>query len=195
VTRDAGTVSLSRPMFLADTQFHRLSVDDVYRMVEAGVLREEDRVELIDGVLVDMTRPSPEHSAAVAWLTRHLVGAAGEREVRVQDVLLVEGGFLVPDVMVIDPLPRDRHPSTAALVIEVAVTTHRHDAWKAGRYTRAGIAEYWIVDLPARTVTVHRRPANDGYLQTTRHGDGERIETPVGAPAVEVSALVGPAGT
>jgi hypothetical protein len=125
-------------MLSAATPFHRLSVEDVYRMVDAGVLQEDDRVELIDGVLVDMTPPSAGHSGAVAWLTRHFVGSVGGREARVQDLLLVEGGFLVPDLMVIDPPPRDRHPSTAALVVEVAATTHSQDAWKAERYARAG---------------------------------------------------------
>jgi Uma2 family endonuclease len=179
-------------MLSAETQFHRLSVEDVYRMVDAGVLREEDRVELIDGFLIDVSPPGAEHSAAVAWLTRHLVGAVGGREVRVQDLLLVEGGFVMPDLMVIDPLPRDRHPSTAALVVEVAATTHRHDAWKAQRYARAGVAEYWIVDLPGRALTVHRKPGADGYGEVACHEDGDRIRTPVGAPVVEIGALLGP---
>jgi Uma2 family endonuclease len=176
------------------TPCHRLSVDDVYRMVDAGVLQEDDRVELIDGVLVDVSPPSAEHSAAVAWLTRHFVGAVGDREVRVQDLLLVEGGFLIPDLMVVDPLPRDRHPSTAALVVEVAVTTHRHEAWQAQRYARAGVDEYWIVDLPGRALTVSSRPRADGYEQTAQHGDGHRIGNSVGAPVVEVSTLLGPSG-
>ena len=117
---------------------------------------------------------------------------SGEREVRIQDVLLIEGGFVLPDLMVIDPLPRDRHPSTAALVVEVAVTTHRHDAWKAQRYARAGVGEYWIVDLPGRAVTVHRDPGRDGYRQTARHGEDDRIATPVAASEVDVAALLGP---
>lgn len=133
-------------MLSAATQLHCLSVEDVYRMVDAGVLRDEDRVELIDGVLVDMSPPGAEHSAAVAWLTRHFVAAVGKREV----------------------------------------------AWKAQRYARAGVEEYWIVDLPGRALTVHRRPSTDGYGQTARHGEGDRIATPVGAPAVDISALLGP---
>ena len=48
---------------------------------------------------------------------------------------------MIPDLMVVDPLPRDRQPSTAALVIEVAVATRRHDADKAPRYARAGVLE------------------------------------------------------
>ena len=194
VTSGPSLASLGREMLSAEAQLHRLSVEDVHRMVEAGVLREEDRVELIDGVLIDVNRPGASHSSAVAWLTRHFAGAVGEREVRVQDVLLVEGGFFLPDLMVIDPPPRDRHPSTAALVVEVAATTQRHDAWKVPRYAAAAVGEYWIVDLVARAVAVNRDPRASGYQDVTRHGEGERIPTPVGAPEVEIAALLGPSG-
>jgi Uma2 family endonuclease len=175
----------------AETPLHRLSVEDVYRMVEAGVLREEDRVELVDGVLVDMTPPSAEHSAAVAWLTQRLVGSVGEREVRVQDLLLVEGGFFMPDLIVVDPLPRDRHPSTAALVVEVAVTTQRHDTWKANRYAGAGVDEYWIVDLVGRVLTVHRGPRDASYRNITLHRSGDRIRALVSGAEIDVAELLG----
>ncbi|HZI91132.1 MAG TPA: Uma2 family endonuclease [Thermoleophilaceae bacterium] len=171
-----------------DTEVHRLSYEDVLRMVETGVLREDDRVELVEGVLIDMTPPGADHSAIVSWLTRHFVAGAGEREVRVQDLLLIEGGFVMPDLMVIDPPPRGRHPSTAFLVVEVSVTTQRHDEWKAGRYAAAGVGEYWIVDVAARTVRVHRRPRPGGYEQVAAFVDGDRI----GEPAVDVSELLGP---
>lgn len=192
MTRGGGIASLGGPMLSAETEFHRLSVEDVYRMVDAGVLREQDRVELIDGVLVDVNPPGAAHSSIVAWLTRQLVLGAGKREVRVQDLLLIEGGFVMPDLMVIDPLPPDRHPSTAALVVEVSVTTQRHDAWKAQRYAGAGVGEYWIVDVPKRTVAVHRRERSGRYEEVSLHADGDRISTPVGAPDIDVTALLGP---
>lgn len=178
-------------MLCAETAFHRLSVEDVRRMVEVGVLGEEDRVELIDGVLVDVSPPGPAHSATVAWLTRHLVGAVGQREVRVQDLLLVEGGFVMPDLMVIDALPRDRQPSTAELVVEVAVTTQRYDAVKSLRYAGAGVSEYWMVDVPARKVDVYRRPRPTGYGQVTHYQDGDQIAAGVAASPVDVSILLG----
>jgi len=125
-------------MLFAEIPIHRLSIDDVRRMADVGILGEEERVELLDGVLVDMSPPGAAHSSTVAWLTNHLTPALGERELRVQDLLLVEGGFLMPDVMVVDKLPRDQQPSTAALVIEVSVTTQRYDEGKGLRYARAG---------------------------------------------------------
>jgi Uma2 family endonuclease len=178
-------------MLSAEAPIHRLSVEDVRRMVDAGVLGEDDRVELVDGVLVDMSPPGAAHSAVVAWLTRHFVSAVQEREVRVQDLLLVEGGFLMPDLMVVDPLPRDRQPATAALVIEVSVTTQRYDAAKAARYARAGVPEYWVVDVPARTVHVHRGASPSGYGEIARHGDGAQLATEVAASLVDVSAMLG----
>lgn len=178
-------------MLPAEAPLHRLSYEDVLRMFDAGILRGEDRVELLDGVLVDVTRPSPGHSAVVGWLTNRLVGGVGAREVRVQDVLLVTGGFVSPDVLVIDAVPRDRHPSTAALAIEVAVTTQRHDRSKALRYARAGVPEYWIVDGPARAVELYRSPSETGYAERTHYVDGEQISSDAVETTIDVSAMLG----
>jgi len=191
---DRASDTLLRPMLSAETQVHRLSYEDVLRMVEVGVLREEDRVELVDGVLLDMSPPGAAHSAMVAWLTRHFAANAGHREVRVQDLLLVEGGFVMPDLMLLERPPRDRHPRTALLVVEVAVTTQRHDAAKARRYAGSRVGEYWIVDAAARQVRVHQRPMADGYELVAAHRDGDRIRSPGGIPAVEVGGLLASGG-
>ncbi len=176
-----------------DPALHRLSVEDVYRMVDAGVLREEDRVELIDGVLVDVSPPGPEHSGIVSWLTRHFVLGCPDCDVRVQDVLLVEGGFVLPDLMVVEQRARDRHPTTAALVVEVSITTLRHDTAKARRYARAGVGAYWLVDVVRRSVTVHEAPGADGYARMAVHGDDAVLPAPAGAPPVALRELLGPA--
>lgn len=162
-------------------------------MVEAGVLREQDRVELIDGVLVDVNPPGTDHSGAVAWLNQRLVPSVGSHEVRVQDLLLVDGGFVLPDLMVIDPLPRTRHPETAVLIVEVAVTTHRHDHWKAAKYALAAVDEYWLVDLPGRQVLVHRNPGEGVYREVTSLGESEHLEAHFGGPRLDVAELLGPA--
>ena len=72
-----------------EAEVHRLSYQDVMRMVDAGVFDEDDRVELIDGVLVDMNLPGAPHSAALAWLNGHFAPCAPQAEVRIQDVLIV----------------------------------------------------------------------------------------------------------
>ena len=179
-------------MLQAEPQVHRLTVDDVQGMVAAGILPEGSRVELLDGVLYDVSPPGPAHAGAVSWLNRHFSRALDDHEVRVQDVLLVAGGFVSPDLIVVERLPRDRLPDTAELAVEVAVTTHRHDTAKAVRYAREQVSEYWIVDLPGRRVRVHRRPTREGFDEQFVVHDGELLRPVVGGPAVDVSELLGP---
>jgi Uma2 family endonuclease len=176
------------------TVVHRFSVEDVFRMYEAGVLDERQRLELVEGVLVEMTPIGPEHDAAVEWLAERLtVAASGHWRVRVQSVLLTAHGFLLPALMVVEPLPRDRQPTTALLVVEVAQTSQARDAEKAAEYAGAGVADYWIADLERRVVTVHREPRDGGYALVTTHADGEQIAPLAGPPlpAVDVAGLCG----
>ena len=89
-------------------------------------------------------------------------------------------------------MPRSTLPATAHLVIEVAQTSHARDREKASDYAAAGVPEYWIVDLPGRTVHVHRHPLDGTYQQHTTFADGTSIEPLLAdAPAVDVSALLG----
>jgi len=172
---------------------HRLSVEDVYRMVEAGVLEENDRVELVEGVLVDLVPIGAEHDGAMEWLNRHFARVETEAwRVRVQSMLLVAGGYLLPDLTLVAPLPRSVLPTTAHLVVEIAQTSHARDLEKSSAYAAADIAEYWIVDLPARTVIVHRRPLAGAYQELTTFADGSSIRPLLAdAPAVDVTALLG----
>lgn len=180
-------------MIPATVPVHRLTLNDVLRMVEAGVLDEDDRIELVDGVLVEMTPIGAEHDGALAWLTARLARAAGSRwEVRVQSTFLIPGGYLLPDLTLVEPLSRREQPETALLVVEVAQTSQARDREKAADYARAGVGDYWLVDLPARTVTVHRRPASEGYRSVASVGDGETLRPLApGAPALSVSELLG----
>ncbi|MDQ3723929.1 MAG: Uma2 family endonuclease [Actinomycetota bacterium] len=172
---------------------HRLSLEDVYRMVEVGVLDENDRVELVEGVLVDMVPSGPEHDGAIAWLNRRFARIdTAAWEVRVQSMLLVAGGYLVPDLTLVAPLPRNTLPTTAHLAVEIAQTSQSRDREKAHDYATADIAEYWIVDLSARSVIVHRRPLTGAYQEITTFIDGASIEPLLAdAPAIDVTALLG----
>jgi len=135
-------------MVPATVSVHRLSVDDVHR-----------RVELVQGVLVDMAPIGPEHGGAVTWLNTHFARVGSPAwQVRVRCTLLVAGGYLLPDVMLVEPLPRNQYPTTALVVVEVAQTAQARDRDKARDYAAADVPEYWIVDLAARDVTVHRSP-------------------------------------
>jgi Uma2 family endonuclease len=180
-------------MSAATVPVHRLSVEDVYRMVEAGVLDEHDRVELVEGVLVDMVPIGAEHDGATEWLTEHFAHVQGKAwRVRVQSMLLIEGGYLLPDIMLVAPRPRGEQPTTAHLVIEVAQTSQARDAEKARDYAATDVPEYWIVDLLARSVIVHRHPLAGVYQEITTYADGDSIKPLLAdAPAVDVSALLG----
>lgn len=172
---------------------HRLSVDDVRKLVEAGVLEENERVELVQGVLVDMVPIGPEHEGAVEWLNEHFKGV-GDRSwrVRVQSTLLVAGGYVLPDLLVVAPLARSELPAAALLVVEVAQTSQLRDREKARDYASADVPEYWIVDLAARTVTVHRGPLAGIYDDVVVYAEGESVAPLLdGVPPVAVSALLG----
>lgn len=162
-------------------------------MAAAGVLDENARIELVQGVLIDMVPIGAEHDGAVEWLNEFLLGV-GDRSwrVRVQSTLLIEGGYLLPDLIVVEPLPRSRQPTSALLVVEVAQTSQARDREKARDYASADVPEYWIVDLAARKVIVHRRPLAGAYDEVVVYSDGESLQPLLDTvPAVAVSDLLG----
>jgi Uma2 family endonuclease len=163
-------------------------------MVAAGILHEDDRVELIDGVLVEMSPTGPRHSGVVEWLMSHLVKASGDAfRVRVQDTFVTPGGgFLQPDLFVLEPIPRTRMADRALLVVEVAYTSRLHDLWKTATYAAAKVPEYWIVDVDRNEVLVHREPGAEGYARLERFVAGDTITPLIDVPPVDVSALLAP---
>ncbi len=172
---------------------HRLTLDDVMRMVEAGILEESSRVELIDGVLLDMNPTGPAHDGLTARLTKLFIRALpDEYEVRPQlQFNLADGGFLVPDLMVVGAeLGVVAQPTSAHLIIELAHSSQRHDRFKAGLYAAAGVQEYWIADNVMRAVLVHRDPTPTGYGTVTEHRAGT-LTPLLGVPDVPVADLLG----
>ncbi len=172
---------------------HRLTLDDVMRMVEAGILDESSRVELIDGVLLDMDPTGPTHDGLIARLNKRFVHELpADYELRPQlQFNLADGGFVVPDLMVVGAeLGVERQPITAFLVIELAHSSQRHDHFKAGLYAVAGVQEYWIADIVARAVLVHRDPTPAGYATVTEHREGT-LTPLLGVPDLRVAELLG----
>lgn len=148
-------------------------------MIEAGIFDEDERLELLEGVLVPMSPQSPEHADIVQWLNNTLVRLAGpEYDVRPQLPLTASPhSEPEPDLAVV-PAGRTRaaHPGSALLVIEVARDSVRKDRLlKAGLYARAGIPEYWIVNVDEGCIEVHVSPdaAAGCYTkaQTLRRGE------------------------
>lgn len=170
---------------------HRLTVDDVFRMVETEVLSPDERVELIDGILLDASPAGEPHSRLVARLNAQFARTADERwEVRVQDTLFVPRGFLSPDLMLVTVDPDRERLTTALLVIEVSRTSRARDEAKVVDYAQAAVPEYWRIDLEAREVVVRRGPAGDAYRDVRRAGPDETLQALAGGPAVELAALL-----
>jgi Uma2 family endonuclease len=142
------------------------------RLVLLGMLRGEN-VELLYGRLVRMSPQGEPHVFSVTRLNKLLVRALGDRaEVRVQapfgasDVSEPE-----PDLAIVAPGDYlHEHPSRAFLLVEVADSSLQDDRRiKGPLYAAAGVPEYWLVDVVAGVVEVHRDPRADGYASVTRH--------------------------
>ncbi|MBW4582377.1 MAG: Uma2 family endonuclease [Tildeniella nuda ZEHNDER 1965/U140] len=161
------------------TAVRRLSVQDYHQMAEAGILQPDERVELLEGQIIQMAAKGTAHSAAVTRIERLLrnrlgVGIASPLENRVllrfQDpVQLNDYSEPEPDVAVVQPnalFYEDHHPipSEVFLLIEVSDATLKFDREvKAPAYARSGIAEYWVLDVNAHKLHVYRVPSADGY--------------------------------
>jgi Uma2 family endonuclease len=148
-----------------------LSVADYHRMVEAGVLAPDERVELIAGQLYKMAAKGTAHSAAVTRIERVLKAHLGNRVLlRFQDPIQLDNySEPEPDVAVVqvDPLDyEDHHPTSSEvyLLIEVADSTLKRDReLKAPAYAQSGILDYWILDVNQRQLYMFRSPTPTGY--------------------------------
>ncbi len=137
------------------------------RLVEVGVLHEDERIELIGGQLIVAEPKGTPHAASLGLTADALRAAFGPGwVVRVQDpVALDDESEPEPDVVVVPGGHRDyleEHPSHAALLIEIAESSLAFDRrHKGSLYARARVPDYWIVNLADRTLEVYRRPAPD----------------------------------
>lgn len=159
------------------------------RLVAAGAFQAEARVQLIQGEIVEMTPQSAAHATAVRRLQKILDTVFSQGyDVRAQlPLALGEQSEPEPDIAVVPGSLDDyraRHPSTAALVVEIADTTLNFDrSRKQGVYARAQIPEYWIVNLADGMLEVYRDPRAATYRIALRLTPGQAI-APLAAPAV-----------
>jgi Uma2 family endonuclease len=173
-----------------DFQRHRFSAADYEAMVAAGILKDGDRVELLEGEVVDMAPIGPPHAACVRRLTRLFVTRLGDVDVSVQNPLrLSDLSEPEPDVTLLAPRPGDYeegHPRPEDVLLLVAVADSallRDRERKLPLYAQAGIPEVWIVDLTGRAVECHRDPGPDGYARTDRLAPGQHV-APAAFPGV-----------
>jgi Uma2 family endonuclease len=178
---------------------HRFSLEEYHRLIESGALDEDTRMELIDGLLVDMSAKTAPHENAIAWLNELLVLSVDldRFQVRVNAALTTGTSEPEPDIIVIERnAPRPYHPGTAALIIEVAVSSQKRDLrHKPPIYAGAGVPDYWVVDLDAGRVVVHGSPRDGAYEHTEIVGaGGELVASRLDLPPISVAELLAAAG-
>lgn len=175
--------------------YHRFTVEEYYRLGEVGILAPDARVELLDGQIYDMLPLGPFHCSVETRLLPFLFNVANGRWfVRLQNpVHLNDGSEPIPDFALVKPREdyyKEKHPKPADvfLLIEVARTSLSFDRkTKLIAYARAGIAEYWIVNLKAKSVEVHRGPLPIGeYSQSSRHKAGSTV-APAAFPDLQIA--------
>ena len=160
---------------------HRLTVSDFHRMGEAGIFAAGDRVELIDGEVIDMSPIGAIHAAIVDCLVRHLGRNVGDPViVRCQNpIRLDDSSEPEPDIALLRPrsdgyMSAHPGPGDVLVVIEVADTSLAYDLGvKVPLYARHGIPEVWVIDAATRQTRIFRDPSAEGYrLESTVDPEG-----------------------
>ena len=152
-------------------------------MVVAGVLSEDDRVELIEGEIVEMNPIGSRHAACVGRLTEFLGRlAAGEAIVWVQNpVQLNDYSEPLPDIALLKRrddfyAQANPRPSDVMLIIEVADSSVEYDRdIKIPLYARAAITEVWLINLPKETIEIYTQPIGDAYREIRIVKRGESL--------------------
>ena len=175
-------------------QVHRHSLDEYHRLIESGGLNEDSHVELIDGLVLDMSPKTRGHESAIAWLAQRIIRALEPARffVGVSSALTLDRSEPEPDIFVArSDGPRPYHHGTALLVVEVAVSSLRHDLIvKHAVYARARVPEYWVVDIDGERVVRHLDPQGEAYqrIDELRAGD-ELIASAVELPRFSLREL------
>jgi Uma2 family endonuclease len=177
-------------------QERRFTVDEYYRMGEAGIFGEDDRVELLDGHIYVMSPIGSEHAACVRRLNRLFQGRAGEQVlVSIQNpVRLGHDSEPEPDLALLHP--RDdayasEHPGPedVIIVVEVADTSLQFDRdIKLPLYAAADLPEVWLVDLEADTIHVYRDPSDDRYTAHDTYGPDDEVDCSSLPPLTPIAA-------
>ena len=162
---------------------HRFTVAEYYAITEAGILKKEDRVELIDGVIVAMAPMGRNHRSTTNRYTR-LFGESVRRRAIVQiqsSIVLDDRTMPEPDLALLREQADfyrsdDAGPEDVLLLIEVSDSSVGYDRnEKLPRYARAGIPEVWLTILPERVIEAHTEPAGGRYTQMRTFRPGGAI--------------------
>lgn len=171
----------------------RFTVEEYYRMGEAGVFASDENVELIEGAIVKMSPKKPKHAGTVRRAARCFGRKLGERvyvithdPAHVSDTSEPEPDLILAQPNENDYLDAHPTPEQIFLVLEVSLTTLNYDRNLKGRiYAAAGIAQYLILNLNTRELEDYREPDADGYRSKKIYRADERFNL-VAFPEVEI---------
>ena len=178
---------------------HRFTVEKYDSMVAAGILTKDDRVELIEGEIVQMSPIGPRHAAVVDQLTMGFASALkGQAIVRIQGPITAgPDSEPQPDVSVLKPRADayETHPEPEDILLLIEVSNTSRDADRAVKlklYAGCGIREYWIVNLEEDRFEIHRSPRGEKYSDTHIVGRGQAV-SPEAFPGLtlEVDSILG----
>ena len=186
--RPSPTIAEDRPLP------YRFNVENYVQMLEAGILKKDDRVELLCGEILQMSPIGTRHQACVNHLTQYLVLALQQSAiVSVQNaVRLTRDSQPQPDLAILEPrldFYADRYPrpEDILLLIEIADSTLSFDRdIKIPLYARAGVRETWLVDLNGSCVEVYCDPSESGYRTKQTFDPGDRL-APTALPNISVA--------
>jgi Uma2 family endonuclease len=164
---------------------HRFTVEQYHQMIEAGILTENDRVELLDGWILPKMPHNPPHDATVSLAQHELsVRITEDWIIRIQSAITTADSEPEPDVTVAKgPLRRyssfHPRPRDIGLIIEVSDTTLTYDqTFKGGLYARARIPVYWVINLIESKIEVYTKPKAGklpGYQLRQDYGPKDRM--------------------
>jgi Uma2 family endonuclease len=160
-----------------------INVDEYYKMAEVGILKPEDRVELINGEIYEMSPVGSKHGSVVKTLAMILNELfKGEAVIGIQDpVRLDESNEPEPNISILryrDDFYSQAHPGPKDVlaIIEVADSSLRHDTQvKMPLYANFDIPEYWIIDIATKQITVHLGPVGPSYSSQQVYGTSDEI--------------------
>ncbi len=179
---------LLHPDTLAPDGIRPLRFDEYMRLAEAGVF-EDEKVELLGGVVVTMSPQGDVHLHLLTLLTRFLARRLPDAYMVAPQVTyrLSEYSGPEPDFAIVSAASVWAKQHRADWLIEVAMSSLRKDrGLKAKLYANAGISEYWVIDANTMTVYIHRDPSDDAYRSISRHDRFAQI-SPTAIPDLVLS--------
>lgn len=175
-----------------------INVSEYYRMAEAGILTENDRVELIHGEIIEMSPVGSKHAATVDRINKMLNDLQLNAIVRVQSpVKIDELSEPEPDIVLLksrEDFYEERHPQAndILLIIEVADTTKAYDQEiKIPLYAQAGIPEAWLIDLNSSELAVYTNPSADGYKKIELFNPNDKVRLQAFGIELEAGRFLG----